>query len=333
MEITGWLNTGGDADEPRRDWVFLGFVAFAAAAFAYTGVQRVRLDRALGRTAVCLAEEETACAEKGVVELSGIAPKDPRVRVARADLEVLTGDPAPATALIKDMDAHGDELLADVRGDLLLLKGDLAWKQGAWARARGLYEAARGLVKKPELVDDRVGRLDGRADGNARAFTRLLDSCKELLGSAGAGQTEVVALHLEVLRPQVALLSDADPLVKQSISAALDAIQRGAGAASAAGTRSRAGYQGPIVTKPTEPTCDRDAPFYRKRPDIAQRLCDERSAEYDRRFKAWLAWRDADERKRNEEDRQVGRIENENLDTARRLLDEAAERYEKHGAP
>jgi hypothetical protein len=152
-------------------WVFRGFVVFAVVMGGRTAIQHARLDRALGRAAMCLAQADAACAGRAVEDASAIDADHPRVRLASAGLHLLLGEVDEAKGGLANFTAGemSKNLTTAARGDILLLQGDIEVAAGALSPAKDHYAAAR-VDGAPHR--HRHGSRDG-GDRRAASPTRL----------------------------------------------------------------------------------------------------------------------------------------------------------------
>ena len=329
MGFVSWWNAHG-AGEGRRDWVFAGFLVFAAGMFAVTGTHRLRLSRALARTSACLAQADVACAGKGVEDARAIEADHPRVRLADAGLQVLLRQPGRALAVVAAIEKDGDTLPPEARGDLLLVRGDIAATQGAPVTARGHYEAARLLVKNPELVEARLRRIDGLASSNDAYFQSVLSACEALADAAENGETETVSLGVREQGPRVARITDAD--IRSKLSLALSATQRAVQEVDQ--RRRRAGTASPsrMWARPVEPTRD-ESPWAQKNPELASRMYDQAWDRYKQARDRYNAQKDAQDQREMSQRSSSDRVVNESLTSARRLLAEASDAFARRKTP
>jgi hypothetical protein len=289
-----------------RDWVFIGFVAFAAVMALYTGVQRVRYKRVIAAFAACVAQADTECASRKLEEARVIDAEHLRTRIGQAQLRVLFGDadqaervlldvfsnrgllsrpPARGSAPNVDVDADAlGKVDAAARGDLLLLEGDIAAARGQSKRAEMRWGEAAILVDEATLVRPRRDRLSGGLATKAATASSDLEQLRQdfetLFAAADAAQTDTVQLLTRDLRDRVGRLKN--DAAQQRFGVALDAATRAMGVA-----KQRKGEIDSMGNSPF-PRPEPPSPLDPAHQDaFSRRLYEQRLADYQRSLQRW----------------------------------------------
>jgi hypothetical protein len=310
-----------------HDWVFRGFVAFAVVMGGGVALQRTRLDRALGRASMCLAQADAGCAGRAVEDARAIDADHPRVRLAGAGLHSLLGEVDEARAGLANFTAGemSKNLTPAARGDVLLLQGDLEAAAGALGTAKDHYAAARLLVDNQDLVVVRLDRLAQREQRTADERAALFADFNHLFEVAEAGNAEAVPLRARDLSQRVSKLSNRDAGTKLILAVA--AAERAA----------RANGQGgflPALAGASRSA--RPAPPVRvevgERTAAAERVYQRRLADYQLAVDAYDERRAAVETARQDRAAAASRTSAQNLAEARSLVAEAKDLLDKDGS-
>jgi len=140
------------------NWVFAGYLGFAAIALLYTFVQARRFERALVRLRSCVAHADSACTGAELAAARRIHASDIRLELAEASLSVLLHDADRAAATELTLEGQQKEnsssMESDVRADLLLLRGDIAAEKGNAAGARDAAARADSAEELEALRKD-----------------------------------------------------------------------------------------------------------------------------------------------------------------------------------
>lgn len=310
-----------------QDWVFRGFVAFAVILGGGVALQRTRLDRALGRASMCLAQADAGCAGRAVEDARAVDADHPRVLLAGLGLHVLLSEVDEARAGLARFRAGetSQNLTAAGRGDELLLQGDLAAAAGAFSAAKDHYAAARLLVTNQDLVVMRLDRLAQREKRIADERAALFADVNHLIEAAETSTAEVTSLRIRDLSQRISKLANVDARMKLFLAVA--AADR------AASTNGR----GRLL--PSLPDASRSAaPFPPVRVEVgertaaAERSYQRRLAEYQLAVEAYDARRSAAETAREDRAAAAARMSAPIIAEARALVAEAEDLLDKDGS-
>ncbi len=310
-----------------QGWVFRGFVAFAVIMAGGVALQRTRLDRALGRASMCLAQADAGCAGRAVEDARAIDADHPRVHLAGLGVHVLLGEVDEAQAGLARFRAGetSKNLTAVGRGDELLLQGDLAAAAGAFGAAKDHYAAARLLVANQDLVAVRLDRLAPREKRNADERAALFADVNHLIEAAEASSAEVTSLRIRDLSQRISKLPNIDARMKLFLAVA--AADR------AASTNSRGGLL-PSWSDPSRSVAP--VPPVRvevgERTAAAERAYQRRLAEYQLAVEAYDARRVAAETARQDRAAAAARMSAPIIAEARAFVAEAQDLLDKDGS-
>ena len=315
------------ATDGWHHWVFRGFVAFAVIMGGSTALQRARLDRALGRASMCLAQADAGCAGRAVEDARAVDADHPRVRLAGLGLQVLLSEVGEARAGLARFRAEeiAKNLTRAARGDELLLQGDLEAAAGALGAAKDHYTAARLLVANQDLVVVRLDRLAQRERRIADERAALIADVNHLLEAAQAGAAEVTSLRIRDLSQRISKLSNVDARMKLFLAVA--AADRAA---------STHGQGGVLPSLPDTSRWAQPAPPVRvevgERTAATERIYQRKLVDYQLAVDAYEARRVAVETARQERAAVASRRAAQIVAEARSLVAEAQDLLDKDGS-